>query len=232
MLTIQNARAGYGKVEIIHDVNLSIETSEAVALLGRNGVGKTTLLKHMMGIVTAFSGSVVMDNKPLPPSTTKRVRAGLGYVPQGRFVFPRLTVTENIVAAAAGCGHNAKKTVERMLDKFPVLAERPNQMAGSLSGGQQQILAIARALATKPKVLLLDEPTEGIQPSIVDDIAEMLLELNQKEGLGIVVAEQNLDFSLTFCERAYVMEKGTIAQKVSKSELLEDENLVSELLGV
>ncbi|MGH1541900.1 MAG: ABC transporter ATP-binding protein [Arenicella sp.] len=232
MLTIENARAGYGKVEIIHGVDLAIETNEAVALLGRNGVGKTTLLKHIMGIVNSFSGSVLIDGKSLPDSTTKRVRCGLGYVPQGRFVFPRLTVTENIVAAAAGCGHDKNREVERLFDKFPLLAERPNQMAGSLSGGQQQILAIARALATRPRMLLLDEPTEGIQPSIVDDIADMLLELNKEEGLGILVAEQNLDFTLTFCERAYVMDKGKVAQTVSRDQLLQDSNLVSELLGV
>lgn len=232
MLTVSNATAGYGKVEIIHDVNLSIKTDEAVALLGRNGVGKTTLLKHIMGIVTRFAGSTRIDKKKLPVSTTQRARMGLGYVPQGRFVFPRLTVTENIVAAAAGCGHDKNEAVERLFARFPILAERPQQMAGSLSGGQQQILAIARALATKPKVLLLDEPTEGIQPSIVDDIAEMLRELNQDEGLGILVAEQNLDFSLTFCGRAYVMDKGSIVREISREDLQTDKNLISELLGV
>ncbi|MGH1427394.1 MAG: ABC transporter ATP-binding protein [Arenicella sp.] len=232
MLQIKNAQAGYGKVEIIHDVNVSIDTNEAVALLGRNGVGKTTLLKHIMGIATHFSGEIRLDDQILPVSTTKRVRSGLGYVPQGRFVFPRLTVEENIVAAAAGCGHNKKDAVDEMFTRFTLLSERPNQMAGSLSGGQQQILAIARALATKPKLLLLDEPTEGIQPSIVDDIADMLLELNEKEGLGILVAEQNMDFTLTFCKRAIVMDKGTVAKNIATDELKEDTALITELLGV
>ena len=232
MLEIKNAPAGYGKVEIPHNVNLSIKTNEAVALLGRNGVGKTTLLKHIMGIATHFSGSISLDGKALHASTTKRVRSGLGYVPQGRFVFPRLTVEENIVAAAAGCGHNKKEAIDEMFTRFKLLSERPNQMAGSLSGGQQQILAIARALATKPKLLLLDEPTEGIQPSIVDDIADMLLELNEKDGLGILVAEQNMDFALTFCKRAVVMDKGTVAKKVSTEELKKDTELITELLGV
>ncbi len=232
MLQIKNAQAGYGKVEIIHDVNVSIDTNEAVALLGRNGVGKTTLLKHIMGIATHFSGEIRLDDQILPVSTTKRVRSGLGYVPQGRFVFPRLTVEENIVAAAAGCGHNKKDAVDEMFTRFTLLSERPNQMAGSLSGGQQQILAIARALATKPKLLLLDEPTEGIQPSIVDDIADMLLELNEKEGLGILVAEQNMDFTLTFCKRAIVMDKGTVAKNIATNELKEDTALITELLGV
>ena len=232
MFSINNASGGYGKVEIIHDINISVGTNEAVALLGRNGVGKTTLLKYIMGIVTSFSGDLILAGNKMPASTTKRARCGLGYVPQGRFVFPRLSVAENIIAAAAGCGHDKDEAIDSMFEKFPVLAERPNHLAGNLSGGQQQILVIARALATKPKLLLLDEPTEGIQPSIVDDIAEMLLKLNKEEGLSILVAEQNLDFSLTFCQRALIMEKGTIIQKVLKQQLLEDKALVSELLGV
>lgn len=232
MLSIKNAYGGYNKVEIIHAINMSIESNEAVALLGRNGVGKTTLLKYIMGLIDSSSGVVYLHGQNVAASTTKRVRRGLGYVPQGRFVFPRLSVTENIVAAAAGCGHNADAAVERMFERFSMLAERPHQLAGSLSGGQQQVLAIARALATKPSLLLLDEPTEGIQPSIVDDIAEMLLELNKEDGLAILVAEQNLDFCLTFCQRAYVMDKGTIIKNISKNELLKDKKLVSELLGV
>ena len=232
MFEISNATGGYGKTTIVDGASIAVETGEIVALLGRNGVGKTTLLKYAMGLIDVFGGSVLLDGSPLPGSTAKRARAGLGYVPQGRYVFTRLTVTENIAAAAIGCGHDSRAAVEKALAEFPILAEKAHALAGSLSGGQQQILAIARALATEPKVLLLDEPTEGVQPSIVDEIAGMLLRMNTQRTLSIIVAEQNLDFCLSFAERACILDKGTVIREATREQLLEDKALLHELLGV
>ena len=232
MFEIANATGGYGKTTIIHDISLKVATGEFVALLGRNGVGKTTLLKFAMGLIDVFDGSVSIDGTPLPPSTSRRARAGLGYVPQGRYVFPRLTVTENIAAAAIGCGIDRKEAVERAFSKFPILNEKAQALAGSLSGGQQQILAIARALATGPKVLMLDEPSEGVQPSIVDEIADILMDMKQENTLSIVLAEQNLDFCLALAERAYIIDNGMIARESTRDELLADKQLLHELLGV
>lgn len=143
-----------------------------------------------------------------------------------------MTVTENILAAAAACKNDPKEIIEELYDEFPVLADKQYALAGSLSGGQQQILVIGRALATKPKLLLLDEPTEGIQPNIVNQIADMLAALNKRKGLSLLVAEQNLDFTLTMCSRAYVMDQGTIVKKVTRDELQSDTQLIHELLGV
>ena len=232
MFEIANATGGYGKTTIIHDISLKVANGEFVALLGRNGVGKTTLLKFAMGLIDVFDGSVSIDGIPLPPSTSRRARAGLGYVPQGRYVFPRLTVTENIAAAAIGCGIDRKEAVERAFSKFPILNEKAQALAGSLSGGQQQILAIARALATGPKVLMLDEPSEGVQPSIVDEIADILMDMKQENTLSIVLAEQNLDFCLALAERAYIIDNGMIARESTRDELLADKQLLHELLGV
>jgi len=232
MFEISDAMGGYKKTVIIRGASLFVGDKEIVALLGRNGAGKTTLMKYAMGMIRSFGGEVYMDGSELPASPARRAKAGMGYVPQGKFLFPRLTVTENIVAAAVACGHNKSKTIDRIFSDFPILAERPNQLAESLSGGQQQILAIGRALATKPRVLLLDEPTEGVQPSIVDEISDILIRLNNQQGLAIFVAEQNLDFCFSIADRAYVMDQGTIKHTTSKEELLNNKELLNELLGV
>ena len=232
MFKLDNATGGYKKTTIIRDVSLSIAENEIVALLGRNGAGKTTVIKYALGLIDSFGGSASVDGKELPASTAKRVKAGIGYVPQGRNVFPRLTVLENVAAAAIACGHKRKDAEERALTDFPMLKPKANVLAGSLSGGQQQVLAIARALATKPRILILDEPTEGVQPSIVDEIAEVIRKLNSDNGLAVLVAEQDLDFCLSLAERAYVLDKGVIAREATKSEILSDKELQHELLGV
>ena len=232
MLRVSDASGGYAGTVIIRDVNLEIADGEMVALLGRNGTGKTTLLKYLMGLVVAQSGSVELDGRRLPGSPARRARAGLGYVPQGRQVFPRLTVRENIIAAAAACRRDQRRAVQQVFEMFPLLAARPNILAGSLSGGQQQILAIGRALATEPKLLLLDEPTEGVQPSIVDEIEQILVRLNREHGIAVLLAEQNLDFAASVTGRAYIMDKGRIAHSTSRDELLADKRILHELLGV
>jgi urea ABC transporter ATP-binding protein UrtE len=232
VLRISEATAGYGKTLIIRDVEIEVGDGEMVALLGRNGVGKTTLMKYVMGLLAGARGTVELAGDSLPPAPARRARAGLGYVPQGRRVFPRLTVAENITAAAVACGRSGTEMLAEVFTEFPILAARESQLAGSLSGGQQQILAIGRALATAPKVLLLDEPTEGVQPSIIDDIGQILERLHRERGLSVLLAEQNLDFAMSLTSRCYVMDKGTIARRASREELLRDKALLHELLGV
>ena len=232
MLKVINAEGGYRTAQIIRGASLEVDDGEMVALLGRNGVGKSTLMKYIMGLVVTTRGKVELDGNLLPNSPARRAKAGLGYVPQGRHVFPRLTVAENIGVAAAACGKNRAVTVRDTLNKFPILAARPNILAGSLSGGQQQILAIARALATDSKMLLLDEPTEGVQPSLVDEIGEILQSLNIHNGISMLIAEQNLEFATSITSRVYIMDKGTIVHRTSRENLLQDEQLLHDLLGV
>ncbi|MFK7855916.1 MAG: ABC transporter ATP-binding protein [Granulosicoccus sp.] len=232
MFKISNATGGYGKTIIIRDVSLEVKTGEIVALLGRNGVGKSTLMRYATALIPAIIGDVEIAGKKAPGSPAKRARLGLGYVPQGRFVFPRMTVTENIAVAAATNGFDPKATVRQMMNDFPLLAPKASDLAGGLSGGQQQILALARALATRPKILLLDEPTEGVQPSIIDEMAGVLKRINQEQEIAILVAEQNLDFCLSIAERAYIMEKGAIRMETDRDSLRKDKALQQELLGV
>lgn len=232
MFKVSNATGGYGKTTIIRNVSLEVRSGEIVALLGRNGVGKSTLMRYATGLVKAAAGSIEIDGKSAPPSPAKRARLGLGYVPQGRFVFPRMTVTENIAVAAASNGFNPKATVEELLVDFPLLKPKASDLAGGLSGGQQQVLALARALAIRPKILLLDEPTEGVQPSIIDEMAGVLKQINKERQISVLVAEQNLDFCLSIAERAYVMEKGAIRMETDRDRLRADKSLQQELLGV
>ncbi|WP_419913014.1 ABC transporter ATP-binding protein [Hoeflea sp.] len=232
MFKVVDAVGGYGKTVIIRGVNLDVRAGEIVALLGRNGVGKSTLMKFVTGLVPATSGHVEFDGSVLPEKPAKRARLGIGYVPQGRYVFERMTVSENIAVAAASNGYDGKEAVAAALQDFPLLEPKIDDLAGGLSGGQQQILALARALAIQPRLLLLDEPTEGVQPSIIDDMAGVLKRINQERGISILVAEQDLEFCLSIAERAYVMEKGTIRLETDRETLLADKTLQQELLGV
>lgn len=232
MFKVLNATGGYGKTTIIRDVSLHVKSGEIVALLGRNGVGKSTLMRFATGLIHPMAGHVEIDGKTAPNAPSKRAQMGLGYVPQGRFVFPRMTVEENIAVAAASNGHNAKTAVEEAMEDFPILKPKAQDLAGGLSGGQQQILALARALAIVPRILLLDEPTEGVQPSIIDEMAGILKRINKDRGIAILVAEQNLDFCLSIAERAYVMEKGAVRMETDRDSLRADKALQQELLGV
>lgn len=232
MFRITNATGGYGKTTIIRNISLNVEPGEIVALLGRNGVGKSTLMRFATGLIPAQGGSVEIAGKNAPRSPSRRARSGLGYVPQGRFVFPRMTVAENIAVAAAANGFDARQTVAEMFLDFPLLEPKATDLAGGLSGGQQQVLALARALAIRPKILLLDEPTEGVQPSIIDEIAGVLKRINRERKIAILVAEQNLDFCLSIAERAYVMEKGAIRLETDRNSLRADKELQRDLLGV
>ncbi len=229
MLTIQDLRAAYGASEVLHGIDLKVEPGEIVAIMGRNGMGKTTLMKTLMGIVPEKSGSINVGDAALTGlKSHQRVARGIAYVPQGRMIFSAMTVQENVETGLTVTG---QKTVpEEIYELFPVLLEMKNRRGGNLSGGQQQQLAIARALASNPKVLLLDEPTEGIQPSIIREMARTLRQIRDRKGLSIVVSEQVLSFALDVADRVMVIENGTFVHDSPRAGI--DEAKVSKFLSV
>lgn len=229
MLEIKGLCAGYGTSEVLHSVDLSVQRGEIVAVMGRNGMGKSTLLRAVMGLAQTTAGSIALDGRELVSMKTfERVAAGLGYVPQGRMIFGSLTVRENIEVGLASV---VDKTVPAdVYALFPVLEEMADRRGGNLSGGQQQQLAIARALATRPEILLLDEPTDGIQPSIIQELARVLRRIRDERGLGIVVSEQVLRFALDVADRVVVLENGRVVHQASRADV--DEQKVSSLLAV
>lgn len=215
MLEVLDVETGYGDGQVLWGVSLAVDRAEAVALLGRNGVGKTTLLKTVLGHLPLKSGRVVYRGRDITRlAPHHRARRGIGYVPQGRGIFPFLTVEENLktgLAALAGRLHpRAQRIPEAVFELFPILWELRAKRAGALSGGQQQQLAIARALVGLPDLLLLDEPTEGIQPSVVEKIQEALLWIRSELRIALLVVEQNLDFVWGFAQRFYVMDRGQV----------------------
>jgi urea transport system ATP-binding protein len=218
MFNVSGLVSGYGQSEVIHHIDLSANTGEIVAVMGRNGMGKTTLFKSLMGILPCRAGRVEVagiDVARLQPF--ERVAQGIAYVPQGRMIFSTLTVLENI---KTGLPTSARgKVPSEVFDLFPVLYDMRERRGGNLSGGQQQQLAIARALVTNPKVLLLDEPTEGIQPSIIKDIARSLKEIRTLKQLTIIVSEQVLSFTMEIADRLLVMEKGRFVHENRRDEV-------------
>lgn len=217
MLEIKQINQFYGGSHILRDVSLSASIGKCSVILGRNGVGKTTLLKCLMGILPIKSGEILLDGQNISKmSPEQRVRAGLAYVPQGRDIFSTLTVEENIlIGMAKFSGSKAKKVPEELYEIFPVLDEMKHRRGGDLSGGQQQQLAIARALASKPRILILDEPTEGIQPSIIKDIGKVIKKLTAQGDMGIILVEQFYDFAEELADNYAVMSRGqVIAQGV------------------
>ena len=218
MFEVQNLNVYYGDSHVIRDIGFTVGEGETVAIMGRNGMGKTTLLKSLIGVLPARSGSVALDGKPLLDRRShERVAAGLGYVPQGRMIFPYLTVEENILS---GMENAQDKTVPQYVyDTFPVLHEMRRRKGGNLSGGQQQQLAISRALVSNPRLLILDEPTEGIQPSIIKDIAKTLNRLKQERGFSIVVSEQVLWFAQEIADRFLIIEKGEFVYEAAEERV-------------
>jgi urea transport system ATP-binding protein len=211
MLEIKSLNVAYDGSQILRNVSLSVSHGQVVCLMGRNGVGKTTTLKSVMGLLRPVSGAVTLDGEPLDGLRPElRARKGLGYVPQGRDIFPNMTVWENLKVSLVAHGKKANGQVERVLELFPVLKEMLRRKGGVLSGGQQQQLAIARALLTNPRILILDEPTEGIQPSIIDQIGDTILKIKSEGGVSILLVEQYLDFALSVADRFYVMDRGSI----------------------
>ena len=230
MLTVQNINQYYGGSHILRDVSLTATPGQVTVLLGRNGVGKTTLLKSLMGLVPIKSGSIQFDGKAIDKATPyDRARAGIGFVPQGREIFGRLTVEENL---RMGLAYKSGSTPvpPHLYELFPVLKQMLKRRGGDLSGGQQQQLAIARALAPGPRLLILDEPTEGIQPSIIKDIAKALNEIRKLREITIVVSEQVLSFAMDVADRLFVIEGGRLVHETLREQT--DVNRIKSYLSV
>ncbi|MEL6509978.1 MAG: urea ABC transporter ATP-binding subunit UrtE [Pseudomonadota bacterium] len=229
MLSVENLCAAYGESEVLHSLDLDVKPAEIVAIMGRNGMGKTTLMKTLMGIVPEKDGDAkVGDTSIAGMKPHQRVSSGIAYVPQGRMIFSAMTVRENIETGLTSTG--SKTVPEDIYELFPVLLEMKSRRGGNLSGGQQQQLAIARALASDPKVLLLDEPTEGIQPSIIREMARTLRKIRDQKGLTIIVSEQVLSFALDVADRVIVIENGTFVHDTPRDGI--DEERVAKFLSV
>ncbi|HET6388409.1 urea ABC transporter ATP-binding subunit UrtE [Hyphomicrobium sp.] len=229
MLNVSNLHVAYGQSEVLHGLSFDVKPNEIVAIMGRNGMGKTTLMKSLMGIVPTKSGSVKVGDIDITNlKSYERVADGVAYVPQGRMVFSTMTVKENIETGLTVTG--GSQVPADIYELFPVLLEMKGRRAGNLSGGQQQQLAIARALASKPKVLLLDEPTEGIQPSIIKEMGRTLKKIRDEKGLSIVVSEQVLSFALDVADRVLVVENGQIVHDEPRASV--DEAKVAKYLSV
>jgi urea transport system ATP-binding protein len=229
MLTASQLRVAYGQSEVLHGIDFSVAPGEIVAVLGRNGMGKSTLMKSLIGLMPAKSGEIRLNDTNLTAlKSHKRVAKGVAYVPQGRMIFSAMTVEENI---ETGLFVRGKKQVpQHLYELFPVLKEMRKRRGGNLSGGQQQQLAIARALATEPSVLLLDEPTEGIQPSIILELGRTLKRIRDERNLSIVVSEQVLKFALDIADRILVIEGGRIVHEAARADI--DEDRVARFLAV
>ncbi len=234
MLRLEDVHAGYGPTTVLRGFNLDVADKQTVAVLGRNGVGKTTALRAITGILPLQRGTITFDGKDIRRLPVhERSRLGIAYVPQGRDIFPGLSVLDNLRVAAYGSRQqNWEEQLDAMFADFPVLAEKSNARGGSLSGGQQQILALARALMTSPRILLLDEPSEGIQPSILDQIADTLRTVNEQRGIPVLLVEQNLDFVFRLATRVHLVDKGQVVLELSTEELLGDKELQHEYLGI
>jgi urea transport system ATP-binding protein len=229
MFEVRNLSAAYGQSEVLHGIDLSVGRGEIVALVGRNGMGKSTLMKSLIGVMPAHSGQITVDGVNLTALPShRRVANGLAYVPQGRQIFGTMTVKENIETGLVVTGKS--DVPNEIYDLFPILKDFERRRGGNLSGGQQQQLAIARALASDPKVLLLDEPTEGIQPSIIKDIARLLRDIRSIRNLCIVVCEQLLSFVLDIADRILVMEGGRIVHADTRDHV--DEAAIARFLAV
>jgi urea transport system ATP-binding protein len=230
MLTVEGLQAAYGRARVLFGIDMDVEAGQLMCVMGRNGVGKTTLLNSVMGVLPPTAGKVTFDGHDVTRMKThERVRMGMGYVPQGHGTFPQLTVAENLQVTLEATAHRDKKAVDEALEVFPRLVPLLKRRAGFLSGGQQQQLAIARALVTRPKMLILDEPTEGIQPSIVLEI-EAVIESLHASGLAILLVEQYLELALRLADRFVILEGGLVAHSGGTDDLRDEK--VSRLLAV
>lgn len=222
MLELTDVDAFYGNSRALQGINLMVGNGEFLSVLGRNGVGKTTLMRSILGLMDRVTGRLSLDGADISPLRTyQRAKAGIAYVPQGRGILPRFTVRENLTLGtfAAKSGNGIEEWV---LELFPVLKDFLNRYGGNLSGGQQQQLAIARALLAQPKVILLDEPTEGIQPNIVEQIEDVIVKLNRERGITVVLVEQNVAFARRASHRFALLEKGRVVAKGAIGELTDD----------
>ncbi len=231
LLEVKGLKAAYGVVPALHGCDFHAEAGEVVGILGHNGMGKTTLLRAVMGFVKVTDGEITFDGRSmLGLPIHKRAKAGLGLVPQGREIFPNLSVLQNIMVGVAIDGEEVEPRVKEVLALFPRLERLLDRRGGALSGGEQQLLALARCLARRPKLMLLDEPTEGIQPSIIDEIEETLSLLAGRGEITIVLVEQNLDFITGLSRRVYAIANGVLDHEIPP-ESLADKKAVSEYMG-
>jgi branched-chain amino acid transport system ATP-binding protein len=231
---VRGVTSGYGTAQALWDVSLRVEDGEIVTIIGPNGAGKSTLVNVLAGIHPAWEGRVILDGDDLIALKPHQVcSAGIAVVPEGRQVFPEMTVRDNLEIGAyhAAARPHRGETHQRVCEIFPILGERGNQLAGSLSGGEQQMLAIGRALMARPRLLLLDEPSLGLAPVIVDSIFEILAEVN-REGVAVLVVEQNVVEALELASRGYVLEQGRIVKEAPASDLLDDPDVRAAYLGV
>lgn len=231
MLTVDSINTYYGKSHILHDVSFEANQDEVVALLGRNGVGKTTTMRSIIGLTPPRSGTIRFDGEDITGESASHIaNRGIGYVPQDRGMFPRLTVEENL---RMGLGREPfdRERMERIFERFPRVEERLEQRAGTLSGGEQQMVAMARALMRDPKLVLMDEPTEGLMPSLIPEIKRITQDI-ANEGYTIVIVEQRVDLVLDIADRVYLMDNGRIERQATPDELRENETLLEQYLGV
>jgi urea transport system ATP-binding protein len=226
MLILHDLTAGYGRTRILRSVSIAVLRREIVAVIGRNGVGKSTLMKAIMGLVRCMDGSIGFNGEDITARKTHlRARGGIGYIPQGRGIFPDLTVAENLSVGELINAQAAGKSPDLAYDYFPRLKERRRQRAGTLSGGEQSMLAIGRVLVGKPQLLVLDEPSEGVQPNIIAQIGDNLLQINRDLGLTILFVEQNVDLIRRLAQRCYVIDKGSVVARIGRDQLDDDEAL-------
>jgi branched-chain amino acid transport system ATP-binding protein len=227
---ISDLRAGYGRMPILNGISFTVAAGEILGVLGHNGMGKTTMMRTLAGHLPARSGSIRLSNMDITKLPAfKRARLGIGYVPQGREIFPRLTVRDNLQIAAQAS--RSQVGIDEVLTRFSRLRPLLERQGGTLSGGEQQILAVARCLCAAPSIILLDEPTEGVQPSIIDQMADSFIALRAERRYGIVLVEQNLDFIAAVADRILIMQRGTIVRSVTPQELVSP-YIVDEFIGL
>ncbi len=232
MLQVAALQAAYGRVPVLMGIDFQLEAGEFLGILGHNGMGKTTLMRTLMGFIPVTAGGVTyLDHDMTDMKPFERVKLGLGFVPQGREIFPALSVLDNLRMGCVAGGKENRAVIDETLEIFPRLKRLLDRQGGALSGGEQQLLALARCLCTRPKLILLDEPTEGIQPSIIEEIAETLRHLRDTTGVAMILVEQNLEFIASLSSRVLVIQKGRITGEL-RPDQLEDPAIVADLVGM
>jgi branched-chain amino acid transport system ATP-binding protein len=231
-LSIKDLCSGYGRISILSKVTLRLEEGQFVSILGHNGMGKTTLLRTLMGYLPVGAGSIILKGEDISHrSTTQRARAGIGYVPQGREIFPNLSVYENLRMGCLLSAADEKTTIDEILTFFPRLRNYFTRLGGSLSGGEQQLLALARCLCAAPRLVLLDEPTEGIQPSIIAEMVSILKNIGEQRGLTVLLVEQNLEFIAALSHRILILQKGEITREISP-DVARNPEMIHDFVGM